>query len=747
MEHMSEIGFKEVKLLRNRILGVGSYGLVCEAVCDDLVCAAKILHQALFGPTSFKEGSSIRQHRLPMNRFVKECAILREIRHPNITQYLGMYEDPETGQSVLLMELMDKNLTQFLKHSTEPVPYHIQVNICLDVVRALSFLHLNGMIHRDLSSNNVLLIGNCRAKLSDFGMAKIIEPSVGTPRVSNTACPGTDVYMPPEAVFNRAVYTEKGDVFSFGVNIIQILTRKFPKPGDRFKTIKSIDPQFSSGEVEIRASEIERRRNHISTIFVGHPLLPVARNCLKDKKDDRPSASSLCQSLTRLKTTPQYKESKMSGYITRVEPLSQQQQQDVGIQDVISAREREIQDLRQQLTAAQAVEKQKVAILEGKLEERDLLIEAKDLQLEAKEKVVARFQTRIEDLERMAKTKQRQVQCPSPYSKTDGDLRLNWTRGETMPCRMHRGTNACIVGDNMAYFIPGYQLPWSGKVYAFDLNAVKWSSLPDTPTEYSALVIINDLLTTVGGQKGASLGASLIKELIGKQNHTNQLFSLTGESSNQKWTEEYPPMLSVRSGAAAVCTATTLIVAGGQGRNSRFLKAVEIMDIEKREWSVVADLPKPQYEASAVVCGDRVYVLGGCDRRYYSPVNSVFSCSLSALIQSDLVTPYESKVPSLSSQRHVWSKLPELPVWYSTCTSLGGQLVVIGGCGPDYKPTTAVRTYEAATNSWQIIGRLGTPRERCFVAALPENKLMVAGGFTSKSADSYTDTVEIANLV
>ena len=745
MDYMSEIGFKDVKLLRNRILGVGSYGLVCEAVCDDLVCAAKVLHQALLGPTSFHEESSIRQHRLPMNRFVRECAILREIRHPNITQYLGMYEDPETGQSVLLMELMDKNLTQFLKVSKEPIPYYIQVNICLDVARALSFLHRNDIIHRDLSSNNILLIGNCRAKLSDFGMIKIVEPSVGTPRVSNTACPGTDVYMPPEAVFNRAVYTEKGDVFSFGVNIVQILTRKFPKPGDRFKTIASIDPQFSSGEVEVRASEIERRHNHISMIFLGHPLLPIARHCLKDKKDGRPSVSSLCQSLSGLKTTPQYKESEMGGYnnqFTRVESSLDLKHQDGGVQDVISAREKEIQVLRQQLTAAQAVEKQKVAILESKLEERDHIIDAKDLQLEAKEQVVARFQTMVENLERAARTKQRPAQCPSPFGEIDGDLRLNWTRGESMPCRMHRGTNACIVGDNVAYFVPGFQLPWSGKVYAFNLITKKWSKLPDTPAEYSSLVIINDLLTTVGGQKGASL----FKELFGKHKHTNQLFSLTGKGSDQKWTEEYPSMPTVRSGAAAVCTATTLIVAGGQGMNDRFLKTVEVMDIEERQWSIVADLPKPQYEASAVVCGDRVYVLGGCDRQY-SPVKSVFSCPLSSLLQSNLVTSIESNVSSKSFHHHVWSRFPELPVWYSTCTSLGGQLLVIGGCGPDYKPATAVRTYGAATNSWQIISRLSAPRERCFVAALPGNKLMVAGGFTSKSADSYTDTVEIASLV
>ena len=50
-------------------------------------------------------------------------------------------------------------------------------------------------------------------------------------------CPGTDVYMPPEAIKDKPVYTEKIDCFSFGVIAVQIITRQFPKPGDHRKKI------------------------------------------------------------------------------------------------------------------------------------------------------------------------------------------------------------------------------------------------------------------------------------------------------------------------------------------------------------------------------------------------------------------------------------------------------------------------------------------------------------------------------
>ena len=138
-----------------------------------------------------------------------------------------LYRDPDSGPPVLLMELMDESLTHFLEMVNQSITYHIQVNICHDIALALTFLHANGIIHRDLSSNNVLMISNVRAKVTDFGMARLGDVNQG-PQISHltfTVCPGTDVYMPPEAVQDQPIYTEKIDCFSFGVIIIQTLTR------------------------------------------------------------------------------------------------------------------------------------------------------------------------------------------------------------------------------------------------------------------------------------------------------------------------------------------------------------------------------------------------------------------------------------------------------------------------------------------------------------------------------------------
>ena len=175
-------GYKSIQIFKDQLLGMGSYGQVCKAKCDDLLCAAKMLYPILF-------------YREPMagSRFEQECEFLSTLRHPNIVQYIGMHRDPDTNLPVLLMELMDENLTHYLEHCSQSVPYHLQVNICHDVASALSYIHANDIVHRDVSSNSILVNGNAQVtKLSDFNMSGFDISN----RDDLTVCPGSQVYVP-----------------------------------------------------------------------------------------------------------------------------------------------------------------------------------------------------------------------------------------------------------------------------------------------------------------------------------------------------------------------------------------------------------------------------------------------------------------------------------------------------------------------------------------------------------------------
>ena len=187
-------GFRNVQLVKTEehSLGIGSYGAVYRVKCDQLVCAAKVLHPILL------QTRDPAAYRI-VQRFEQEIEFLSGLRHPNVIQYLGSCRDPESGLPVMFMELMDESLTSFLERPANPppLPLHIQINIAHDVAQALSHLHRHEVLHRDLSSNNVLLIGNHRAKVTDFGMAKLLGTD---PRLTPTYCPGTNGYMSPEAL-------------------------------------------------------------------------------------------------------------------------------------------------------------------------------------------------------------------------------------------------------------------------------------------------------------------------------------------------------------------------------------------------------------------------------------------------------------------------------------------------------------------------------------------------------------------
>ena len=303
--------YGSVQIYDKEVLGIGSYGKVCKAKCGQLPCAAKLLHDTLFQDND--PGT-----RNLVTKFLQECQFLSTIKHPNIVQYLGTATDPQSRRTVLLMELMDESLTRFLERLTGPLPYHSQLNICHDVALALAYLHSNGIIHRDLSSNNVLLIGEgSRAKVTDFGMSKLMDIN---PRMTPlTQVPGTPAYMPPEALISPPHYSSKLDCFSHGVLALQIITRNFPNPGDASRYVA--DPRYPTGRVLVQFPEAERRKKDIDLIEPSHPLRSIALHCLKDRDTERPSADELCGRLASLKREPRYTHSveQTRGHIQRLQ--------------------------------------------------------------------------------------------------------------------------------------------------------------------------------------------------------------------------------------------------------------------------------------------------------------------------------------------------------------------------------------------------------------------------------------------
>ena len=404
--------YQSFHINKSQPLGHGSYGAVYKAKCDQLPCAAKILHPIILdtrGPGADK----IKE------RFQQECAFLESIRHPNIVQYLGVTRDPESRLPVLLMELLDESLTKMLERSQQSLAYYVQVDICHDIALAVAYLHSNDIIHRDLSSNNVLMIAGRRAKVTDFGMSKLAGAA---PRMTPlTMCPGTLAYMPPEALREPPRYTKKLDCFSEGVIMIQVCTRQWPEPGPRTQVVE--DSRSPMGVIEMPVSETERRKNHIDLIDPTQALLPIAKNCIQFQEKDRPSSEELCQRLADLKETRVYRDSiqqveeEIPPNDNEVLVLTQQlQEKDRMLLEKDSEIFRQIQDkdksLQQKVNEIQERDRllqQNERRLQEEIASREKRIRQLNQQLEEQEKVTAEIQQTNHSLQKQAEQLQQQL--------------------------------------------------------------------------------------------------------------------------------------------------------------------------------------------------------------------------------------------------------------------------------------------------------------------------------------------------
>ena len=291
---------------------------------------------------------------------------------------------------------------------------------------------------------------------------------------------------------------------------------------------------------------------------------------------------------------------------------------------------------------------------------------------------------------------------------------------------MARG--AAVVDGNVAYF-----MNWDGRTCSYDSSTRRWSKLPQCPSKESNLVVIRGLLTAVGGSIDDIVPCYFAHGRSKRYLADNKLFSIINDGG-KKWVEHFPPMPTERYNTATVTTKQHIIVAGGESGSSgsNLLDMVEVMDIQTLVWSAAASLPHPYTWASATICGDQIYILGGCDEGS-GKTKSALTCSLTKLLQSC----------SEASSDSVWHRITDIPVYSSTCAAVNGELVAVGGVHA-YETSAAIHKYNPASDSWDIISNMPTARYRRLVAVLPTNEMMVVGG--CGILGDFTDKVEIATL-
>lgn len=220
-------------------LGRGSFGIVFKGFdykLDKEIAVKKL-------PLQNQNDSNV------VNRFFREAQITSSLSHDNIISVYDYYE--KSGEYYIVMEMVEgPTLEQYIRENQISVSEAL--GIFKDIASALAYAHEKQVIHRDLKPSNILIDSNGMIKVTDFGIAKLVNASNLT--MDNTSA-GTPIIMSPEQIKGKGV-TYKSDIFALGVVLYFLLTGKMPFDGEhvgeivhKITHLEPIEPSKLNNEI------------------------------------------------------------------------------------------------------------------------------------------------------------------------------------------------------------------------------------------------------------------------------------------------------------------------------------------------------------------------------------------------------------------------------------------------------------------------------------------------------------------
>eukprot|EP00253_Pinus_taeda_P007246 PITA_07246 len=283
------------------LLGIGSFGKVYKGILNDgTMVALKLLNL---------------QNEGAQKSFDRECKILGRVRHRNLIRVITCYSDLQI--KALIFPLMPKGSLEKWLYPDDGEQSCLnliqRLNIAIDIAQGMTYLHYHcfvQVIHCDLKPNNVLLGEDMTAYLTDFGIATIcLANNEDGALTSTNALKGSIGYIPPEYGVGGQV-TTKGDVYSYGIVLLEMLTRKKPTH-DMFvegmtlhKWVGSSFPNQVQQVVDMglltRTSRCTKEDKDLNCLSA---LINVGLLCTNESPQGRPTMMGILGTLQNIKDT------------------------------------------------------------------------------------------------------------------------------------------------------------------------------------------------------------------------------------------------------------------------------------------------------------------------------------------------------------------------------------------------------------------------------------------------------------
>ncbi|XP_058181603.1 calmodulin-binding receptor-like cytoplasmic kinase 3 isoform X2 [Rhododendron vialii] len=268
------------------MLGEGGYGTVYKAQLQDgQIVAIKRAKKEHF--------EALR------TEFSSEVQLLSKIDHRNLVKLLG-YLDKGNERLVITEYVPNGTLREHLDGMRSKIlDFNQRLEISIDVAHALTYLHLYSekqIIHRDVKSSNILLTESMRAKVADFGFARLGSVDSDKTHIS-TKVKGTVGYLDPEYMRTYQL-TPKSDVYSFGVVLLEILTGRRPvelkKPADERVTLRWAFKKYDEGNVR---EIVDPLMQEVVDEDILMKMFELAFHCAAPTRSDRPDMKAVGEQL------------------------------------------------------------------------------------------------------------------------------------------------------------------------------------------------------------------------------------------------------------------------------------------------------------------------------------------------------------------------------------------------------------------------------------------------------------------